>query len=314
MCEALQKRAKRKYINAPLIEHLSLLNSPLKSKYIDTLKCSSSIKVTDDGKTCTRYCKRTWCAICAPIRTAIRINNYTKSLNELQDLQFTTLTIANVPANEIKNTIQRFRLIFRQFRNTYKKATGLVFKGVYNFEVTYNYKTKLYHPHIHILHEYIDNFSHSDTGELCNDLIIYWLDHTIGETSAKAQDTRPCTDLIEGFKYQSKSIFKLKVKNQFHAFIPVVELDNIFQQIEGVRCFQPFGIKKLNTLTEEQEFQQLEAMEVKKPAGVYLFKKFDWHLFGDDSISLSDFIPDKKTISYHKNLTLNEYYSPPHER
>lgn len=314
MCEVLQKRAKRKYTNAPLIEHLSLLNSPLKTKYIDTLLCSSSIKVNEEGKTVTRYCKRTWCAVCAPIRTAIRINNYSKQLNALNDLQFTTLTIANVKPNEIKSTIQLFRLIFRQFRNTYKKSTGQVFKGVYNFEVTYNYKTKLYHPHIHILHEYIDNFASAANGQLSNDLIEYWLNHTIGQTSAKAQDTRPCTDLIEGFKYQSKSIFKLKVKNQFHAFIPVVELDNIFQQIEGVRCFQPFGIAKIINLTEDQQFQQLEAMEVQKPAGIYLFKNFDWYLFGDDSICLSDYVPTKNQISYLKKLTKNEHYHPPHER
>ena len=314
MCEALKKRAKRKYINAPLIEHLSLLKSPLQNKYIDTLKCSSSIKVTPEGKTVTRYCKRTWCGICAPIRTAIRINNYSKALNELHELQFTTLTIANVKFNEIKKTISLFRTIFKQFRNTYKKATGIVFKGVYNFEVTYNYKTKLYHPHIHITHEYLDTFIDPLTGYTQNDLISYWLTHTPGQTTAKAQDTRECSNLIEGFKYQSKSVFKLKVKGQFHAFIPVVELDAIFQQIEGVRCFQPFGIKKITTLSEDQEFQQLESMSIDKPSGIYLFKQFDWHLFGDDSVTLSDYIPCKKTIRYHKNLTTNEHYFPPHER
>lgn len=290
------------------------LNSPLQTKYNDSLKCSSSIKVNADGKTITRYCKRTWCAICAPIRTAIRLNNYSIPLKALNDLQFTTLTISNVKPDEIRKTISLFRNIFRQFRNTYKKSTGYTFKGVYNFEVTYNYLTKLYHPHIHITHEHIPTFDHPSTGNLCNDLIIYWLNHTTGKTSPIAQDTRPCTDLIEGFKYQSKSVFKLKVKGENHAFIPVLELDTIFQQIEGVRCFQPFGIEKTTTLNEDDEFEKLESMTVEKPAGIYLFNKYDWHLSTDFSITLSDYIPDKKTMKYHKKLTLNEHYEFPQNR
>jgi hypothetical protein len=276
--------------------------------------------LNQDGKIQSRYCKRTWCSVCSPIRTAVRINNYREALEALGDLQLTTLTLPNCPAEDIRPTFNRFRQIFRQYRNTRAKQ-GLPFRGVYNFECTHNVKTGFFHPHIHIIHEAVaDEIKpiewHSGRmiqgeykDEFYNDLCVYWIAKNPGATM-KAQDTRRCTDLIEGFKYQSLSIFKLKVNGKKVPIIPVEELDKIYQAIAGLRCFTAFGIKKISDIDEEKQMEELTAYLVEKPDGTYHWKDHDWQHGGRPDIKLSDFIPDKKLISYFETLTKNEHYKP----
>ena len=328
--DALQKRAKRKFINNPVLIHLIDLNSPLKDKYLSSLSCSSLVKQQADNKITSKYCKRPWCTICAPIRTAVRINNYSKCLSELKDLQLTTLTIPNVPDYEIKSSVQHFRKIFKQFRDSFNKKTGLVFKGVYNFEITYNAKTTLFHPHIHIIHEGLEvlNIQQRDgTIKKTNSLINYWLKN---EKTAKivAQDSRPCTDLIEGFKYTSKSVYSKRIDGKKEIVVPVKQLDKMYQQLVGVRCFQPFGIKAQSVEQEDKQMDNLTAYELQKPVGSYLWKHHDWfmhHLVDIDTgeilqdyevrentaiiqIPLSDYKPSLQVEKLHEKLTLNKNY------
>ena len=312
--DKLQRRAKRKYVGYPVVKHLLALDSPLKPAYLTTLSCSSSIN-TFDGKIISRYCKRTWCAVCSPIRTAVRINNYREQLEGLGDLQLTTLTVKNVQPDQIRNTIQLFRKVFRRYRHAYKKREGKVFRGVYNFECTYNQRTGLYHPHIHIIHECIpmddkDANNHSgksEDPEFFNDLCQYWV-YACPDTSMKAQDTRICYDLIEGFKYQSLSVFKIKINGKKQPFIPVKELDIIYQQIKGLRCFQAFGINKIPEADEEKQMDELAAYETSKPDGVYRWAVHDWFLKDREDIALSDYIPSNKHSKYQTKLLKNEFY------
>lgn len=328
--DALQKRAKRKFINNPVLLHLIGLNSPLKDKYLSSLSCSSLVKQQSDNKITSKYCKRPWCTICAPIRTAIRINNYSKCLSELSNLQLTTLTLPNVPVCEIKKSIQHFRKVFKQFRDSFNKRTGLVFKGVYNFEITYNATTSFAHPHIHIIHEGLEvvNILQKDGSQKqTNILIDYWLKN---EKTSKlvAQDTRPCTDLIEGFKYTSKSVYSKRIDGKKQIVIPVVFLDKMYQQLVGVRCFQPFGIKAQTEANEDKQMDNLTAYELQKPVGSYIWKRHDWymhHLIDIDTgeilhdyevrenttviqIALSDYNPSTQVEKLYEKLTLNKNY------
>lgn len=274
-----------------------------------------------------------WCQVCGPIRTAVRINSYKDTLEALPDLHLTTLTCANVQAPDIRNAVQIFRKHFRQFRNTWKKATGQVLRGVYNFECTFNPKTGTYHPHIHILHEglpteSLTRYKHGEKEEYqVNALCKYWVEHN-ENTTIQAQDTRPCFDIIEGFKYQAKSVFKIKINGKKEPFVPVQELDTIFQALQGLRCFQPFGIEKAKEVDEETEMDNLTAYETEKPQGSYLWAVHDWYLTQlldeetgellDHStdpnqayveIPLSEFVPNKNLQLNYENLTSNNHYS-----
>jgi hypothetical protein len=327
----LLKRAKRKYLNFPVLKHLIALESPLKSRYESTLYCSSRITVKE-GKVSSRYCKRTWCNICQPIRSAIRINNYREQLESFGDLQLTTLTSPNCSAGEIRSSVNHFRKIFRQFRNTYKKSHGIHVRGVYNFEFTYNSVSRSYHPHIHIIHEKIDSWktgrnTKEGGAQEVNAIIEYWIRKNAGRCSIRAQDCRKCFDIIEGFKYQSLSVFKLKFNGKSKSYVPAYELDQIYQAIAGLRCFQPFGISKIvPDKVEDSQFDKLEAYETEAPEGDYSWRGEDWHQFincdpdtgelvhhlSDSNIvtefKLSGFTPNKKLKNLFNDLYENSFY------
>ena len=331
----LQKKAKRKRLNIPVINHLVALNSPLKSKYQSTFYCSASIK-TFEGKTSSRYCKRPWCNICNPIRVAIRLNAYQEQLNKIMQelgLAMTTLTLPNCSASFIKPSFERFRSVFRQFRNTLKKQ-GIEFKGVYNLECSIrpNLESgKRFHPHIHIIHNSIECWvvkgkewkaqvkGGVSTGcnlKWSNILIEYWLKHN-PQADRGGQDTRKCTSLIEGFKYTNKSIFKIRINGKSKLVVPVSDLDTIYNAIVGMRLFQPFGIRKTIT-DEDKEFERLESYNVEtKPDGIYKWLKHDW-FHKVDSTPLSDYIPTEKDNELYEQLTKNTHYkkapSLPHQK
>lgn len=312
--EKYQKRAKRKFLNAPLMNHLIALDSPLKKAYWTTVYCSSMVR-NQDGKSSTRYCKRPWCKICNPIRVAVRLNNYKEQLEGMGDLLITTLTIPNVEGGKIRKSIQNFRKVFRQYRDSYRKREGKDFRGVYNFEITYNATRQSYHPHIHIIHELIpihqkdiEDKKLKGQDEFYNDLILYWL-KKVPEARMVAQDTRLCTDLIEGFKYATKSIFTVRIDGKKVPVIPVRELDQMYQELKGVRLFQPFGIRRISDEVEEKQMEELTAYETDKPDGVYRWAGYDWFNIYDNNIALCDYIPDEKTVRHYEIIDRNIYYN-----
>ncbi len=325
--DKLKKRAYRKMMSHPALYHLMNLNSPLKKKYIQSYYCSQQVQQVD-GKLRSHYCKRMWCNICAPIRTAVRINNYSAQLHELNDLHLTTLTCTSVTPGVIKDHVQIFRQVFRQFRNTYKKSTGITLKGVYNFECTHSRKLDLYHPHIHIIHE--GSLDTVTIGKYSKNLITeYWQEKSGLTTDNRAQDSRKCYDIIEGFKYATKSIYAYKINGKIKPYIPAVQLDQIYQQLAGVRCFQSFGINKIPDTIEEKQLDNLTAYISEKAEGTYVWNKkiYDWEIeqhinpgtgeiysdIPDNSLlsiytRLSDHKPTEKQIELLKTLTHNENY------
>ena len=287
----LNKRAKRKYINTPVLSALLTIVSPLHKKYLTSVSCASALQVLD-GSIKSRYCKRLWCTICAPIKTAIRLNSYSSQLNSISDLQFTTLTIPNVPGHELKSAINHFRKVLKQFRNTYNKRSNAPFIGVYNFEVTLNLKAKNYHPHIHIIH--------SPLSGCPVELINYWLKKTPSARSV-AQDTRPCTDLIEGFKYANKSTFYTVVDGQRVYNVPATMLDIMYNQLSGIRMFNSFGIAKVDDKIIDAEMDKLEAYKTDALPGTYLWKLHDWFLtmsIDQEGELQPAFYPDSKEILF----------------
>ena len=315
----LEKRAKRKYLNTPTLNALIDLKSPLSSRYMHSITCAGMLTVSDN-KVQSRYCKRLWCAVCNPIKTAIRLNSYAKQLEAISDLQFTTLTLPNVIGSEIKTTFQHFTRVLRQFRNTYNKVHELPFIGVYNFEVTLNLQTKKYHPHVHILHSFIDIEDHN--GKDVNSLMLYWLNKT-KTAKLPAQDTRPCTDLIEGFKYATKTQFYTMVNGKISYKVPAQMLDVLYHQLKSVRMFNSFGIKSSKTESEvNSDMDALEAYTTDALPGQYIWKLHDWFLLLstnedgeqvpnyspgaiDHLLPLTKYIPNSQTLKMYEDLSQN---------
>jgi plasmid rolling circle replication initiator protein Rep len=304
--ETYNKRAKSKYIQEPIINALIKLNSPLKDAYINTLKCSTYIK-QDGNKLTSKYCKNRWCLVCNRIQTGKLINGYNTTVSNWAEPYFLTLTIPNVAAEEIENTIKTINHTWRKILNNNSKQKNRPLNGIKKIEITYNSRLNNYHPHLHILTE---NFYIAEI------LLFDWLKH-FSTAKPEAQDLRPATSPKELFKYVTKltakagnTYYKNGIKAK-QAFYPVA-LDNIFCALKGVRTIQPFGnVKIVNYEVEDLKSETLENIENKED--IFIFDKDNFYsiLTGE---ALTNYCPDEKTNLYRENiLYLPKEKKPPDE-
>ena len=201
------------------------------------------------------------------------------------------------------------RSVFRQFQNSYKYPIS----GVYNIEITYNYSTSRYHPHIHFIHS---DFAQDEVsiykGRNSNILIDYWK-YKFPSCSLKAQDTRPCTDLKEGFKYSNKQFSFRKTKTGREYFLNAPAMDLIYQQIKGLRMFNSFGSLPV-VIDEQNEFDILQAAACNAPDGIYKWTYSDWISIIDNidfetgeinNTALTNYIPNQKTLKQVYEIEIN---------
>jgi len=233
--EQLRKRQIAKGYTNKLIKGLLRIDSPLHKSYERSLHCSE-VLIQKEGKLTSRYCGHRWCYICNRIRTAKLINGYGPVLDKLPELRFITLSRPNVRGDMLKAEIKSLTSAYRRIRDRLRKHKILL-KGVRKLEITYNHKTKDYHPHFHCI----------ISGELEAEILVqaWLLDNTTADI--KAQDNRPAdaNSMKEIFKYVSKFADNSAEVN-----------DVIFKAVRGVRMVQSMGgIKQINedieTLTAE---------------------------------------------------------------
>ena len=267
--EVLNKRAKAKYSQELLLEALVNLNSPLKHQYINSLDCSSILNAQGDKLT-SRYCGNRFCKICNRIRTGKLINGYADQLLTLSDPQFLTLTIPNVSALELRDTVKTMAKTIRKIQDNRRKAHLPLITGVRKLECTYNVDRNDYHPHYHFI---IDN--ETIANEVINEWLIFYPNATI-----KAQKTVTATDCKELFKYFTKLTSKTgdtynngsKLIDQW-AFPEAIDL--IFQAIAHLRIIQPMGGLKM-VKDDIEELQSLDLDEtVKVTPGINLYNWYN---------------------------------------
>ena len=267
--EVLNKRAKAKYSQEPLLEALINLNSPLKHQYINSLDCSSILNAQGDKLT-SRYCGNRFCKICNRIRTGKLINGYADQLLTLSDPQFLTLTIPNVSALELRDTVKTMGKTIRKIQDQRRKAHLPLITGVRKLECTYNVDRNDYHPHYHFI---------LDSEQIANEVIAAWLNFYPNAT-IKAQKTVTATDCKELFKYFTKLTSKTgdtynngsKLIDQW-AFPEAIDL--IFQAIAHLRIIQPMGGLKM-IKDDIEELQSLDLDEtVKVTPGINLYNWYN---------------------------------------
>jgi len=235
---SLQKRSGRKAITNAIVSKLLDLHSPMHTSYKYAYTCNSAIFQNGDKLT-TRYCNQRFCLVCNSIRTGKLINGYASEIQELNNPYFVTLTVRNVKAYKLKSTIESMQKDFVRCKDKLKKR-GLILKGLRKVEVTYNEKTKEYHPHFHCI---IDGCKESFA------LVGDWIQRHPEHASYKGQDIRFADKdtPAELFKYFTKMLTK---SGQFLA----PEMDKVFRAMKGKRVFQPFGgIKKRSEDVETNE-------------------------------------------------------------
>jgi hypothetical protein len=269
--EIFKKRAVAKYLSRSLILSLIDLDSPLKQSYWRTWHCSN-VLLQEGKKVVSKYCNNRWCLVCNRIRTAKLIKAYLPEIKKMRNPQFVTLTIPNVPASELKKTIDGMIREFILIKNVFVRRRGLRINGIRKLEVTYNKVLNTYHPHLHLI---VDGI------EVGKALISEWLNR-YPEADHRGQNIRPADEnsMIELFKYSTKLTTKsLITKENGKTIIQVnaESLDVIFQAMYGRRIFQAMGsIRQVSEDIEEIDGQVIEDLKDNVDVWTWEQELSDW--------------------------------------
>jgi len=248
----LKKRATAKFLQTSLVLKLIDLNSPLNKSYWNTWHCNRII--LQDGKKITgKYCNQRWCPVCNHIRTAKMIKGYLPQLKKMIDPRFVTLTFPSVSASELDFTINDIVKKIALISALFRRRRGFRINGIRKIEVTYNEKTDMYHPHLHIILE---------GKEVGNAVIDQWLKR-YPEAERWCQSNIEADDktLLELCKYSTKLFEKQTVKEGGKKVLLLnpKALDVIYQALRNHRIMQPYGwVKAVSEDVEEIDSQEYE--------------------------------------------------------
>lgn len=294
--EALNKRAKAKYTQDPLIENLCSLNSKLHKQYINSKLCSSTLEQIGD-KVISKYCKNRFCRVCNRIATGKLINGYSPVLQSMENKMFITLTIPNVEAKILRSSIQKMSKTMRLIQDLRRKQKKPVYRAIRKLECTYNVHKNNYHPHFHLILE---------GGEAqADDLIKDWLSY-YPESVAEAQHKTTAKEYLELFKYFTKltsntgKTYKNGSKLIDEWSFPEA-IDIIFTAIRNIRIIQPMGGIKL--VKEEIDELTAEIIDETLPVKntIYIWNGQNWYdPFTQENFS--SFKPTKNLAAYRQKI------------
>jgi len=258
--KSLYRRAKAKYFTNSFVIPLALLKSDLQKSYNNTIYGCSNVLRQRGQKITGKYCGNRWCIVCNRIKTAKLINAYKPELEKLKDKQFVTLTIKNVKGENLRSAMLDMIKTFQNIRRELHKKK-IRFVGIRKLECTYNPGTNEYHPHFHLIVE----------GILPAKLLVdSWL-RRYPTSDKRAQNIKPADNgsLMELFKYFSKIITDKTIY--------VKALDLIFTSMYRLRVYQPFGMSKVEKVTEEIDELQVQTIEdLKEAEKTWHWVEHDW--------------------------------------
>jgi len=274
----LLSRARRKYLSSNLsLQFIDYIRNPINPIPFEAHRerlikstwnwyhCASAL-VLEGKKITTKYCNSRMCFVCNSIRQAKYIRKFQPIIDEWKNGQFLTLTLPNVPADELRNTIRYMNHTFSRIKQMlYKRSKvgkGDKLIGIKKLEVTFNDKFNSYHPHFHFILN-----SKSNAIDVLNE----WLKRTkhLG-TKRIAQDVRPLTKntSIELFKYHTKLVVSKSKMSKSSIYHNLVQLN----ALKHVRTVSHFGF----------DVEEVEAIEDLGVSGV------DEDVYEDGNVPLYD--------------------------
>lgn len=286
----LKKRAKAKFITMGFIFDLINLKSPLKKSYWNTLHCVEHLLFDQEKKQITgKYCKNRWCLVCNRIRTGKLMNLYFDEFSKYEDLYFVTLTIRNIPKDQLPGALKNMQKQWGLIRLMFK-SRKMNFDGIRKNECTYNLKENTFHPHFHVV------IQGKDQSEL---LLSSWMNLNKDDTNRKGQDVRKCDQetLKELFKYFTKIVKRDKTtdKNEYPVLIEPLDLMN--QAYYKMRVFNSFGKFRNLKIDEVENIDELQADDLDdiKEGNV-------WEWVQDQSDWVSEYGELLTNNEYHKKI------------
>jgi hypothetical protein len=284
--KTLIKRARSKWYTQQFVAPLLELQSPLHGYYQSAMDCAKFISI-ENGKPKSSYCNTRVCNTCNRIRTAIGMNGYMEQLKGREWVMI-TLTDVNCQGHELRHEIDGLKRTLRLIRRKLKKR-GTILDGIVKAEITYNEKTKTFHPHLHVL------AACQNIEFVAVELINEWLERR-PTASLKAQNiTRdPKGAFNELFKYTTKG-YQREGKT---LTIDALAIDTIMRAQYKTRSFQPFG--NIRKVTEEVQ-EIIQAQPIEKPDGIYMWYDHDWYsLYTGEALSY--YLPDPDIKITHARI------------
>lgn len=154
--KVLAKTAIKKKTNIPIINWLKEQNQDYKAKKIENCANYIGVTVINDIAHVVKadFCKERICAVCAWRRQSKFVAQMNPVLENLKqegyEFLFATLTIKNCYYNELSHTIDKLLKAYDKLLK--RRKIKKVWKGITrSLELTFNEKTKMFHPHIHLL-------------------------------------------------------------------------------------------------------------------------------------------------------------------
>jgi hypothetical protein len=279
---------------------LAELRSPLEKSYRNTIYCASTLR-QQGGKLQGKYCGNRWCLVCNRVRTARAINRYKPVLDSWTDPQFVTLTIRNVPGEDLGAALGEMLAQFAAVRRGITRTDKLVVKAIRKLECTHNQHRGDYHPHFHAIVE----------GRAVADALRKrWVKAWGDRAEFVAQDVRAATpgSAHELFKYFTK--LATKAGGGKTEYIPAAALDVIFQAMRGRRVWQPVGFTAPATVDEEDEIGTDGDTDAPSEAGEGA--EWEWEQAQHDWVDyrtgelLTGFEPNRAARKFAEHFTDNQ--------
>ena len=271
----------------------AITSKKLQKTYFKTYHCNN-VLLQENNTFKGSLCRKRWCTECNRIKSAELINGYKEPLLNLKNIYFVTLTIPNVKKHELRKANVLMIKAFQNIKNNIKTNYKTILSGVRKLEITYNDELNTYHPHFHII------LKDKNSAILLRNL---WLKH-FKYADIKAQDialikTENDNSFIELFKYASKDV------NSKGELYSGDVLNTIYQSINSLRIFQPFGkIKKVKDAEKKVDKCIIENVAPDNEIWIYENNKKDW--LNSKSELLVNTLEIEKNILLKNELLLSE--------
>ena len=205
------------------------------------------------------YCNSRFCPICARRRSAelsetifLQVDEALRE-NSGVGVRLLTLTVENPPLGELAQTIAMMQAGLQKLRRT-KYFKERVIGGFKALEITFNEKSRTWHPHFHIL--LIGWFIEQS-----------WLSETWEKyTGGKIVDIRKVRDLQRGIKEVTKYVTKLANKNGglSSIFSEAGVFYELYKFLQGRRLVDKFGVLRSKSEVVKSELELVKQQVAEK--------------------------------------------------
>lgn len=262
-------RARKKAISNPLnMRLLEVKDSPLRSRYLAAMSCSSYL-FQDGLKITSRYCRQRSCLICNSILTMKLIKGYKVSIDAMVEPVFLTLTYRRIEHTELKLTITYLKKhlsnVFKRIR-VRKRREGkaeVLINAICKFECVYDhFKENPFHPHFHLIVDGLKN---------ANEIKREWVQDL--PVNSAAQDLRFVSNRDKASEELFKYVSKLITDKPFNAF----GFDAILQATMNKPIYVCYGnIKRVDESINDIDSRLIDFKEAQTQVWKIAKKAFDW--------------------------------------